>query len=121
MLASFGFDVVAGHRVTIAHEGRGGAGRQLLARVSFDSPGVSPAPPPLGAERYPALRRAFPATWGAVSEDLASEFGQHFKTGMYVTAVARCHSVAALPIDAKRLAANGRLSPLAVHSIHWIR
>ncbi|NNE47778.1 MAG: hypothetical protein HKN37_14080 [Rhodothermales bacterium] len=52
------------------------------AGASYGSPGIVPVSPPLGRNLYPALRRAFPATWGAFSNDLVPQFESHFEQGL---------------------------------------
>lgn len=52
------------------------------AGASFGSSGILPVPPPLGADLYGVLARAFPKTWGGVSGELKREFETHFEIGM---------------------------------------
>ena len=52
------------------------------AGASFGSPAVLPVPPPLGADLYGVLAKAFPETWGGVSDELRAKFEDHFETGM---------------------------------------
>jgi len=52
------------------------------AGASFGSPAVLPVPPPLGADLYGVLAKAFPDSWGGVSDELQLKFEDHFETGM---------------------------------------
>lgn len=52
------------------------------AGASSGSPGVLPVPPPLGADLYGVLAKAFPRSWGGVSGELRREFETHFERGM---------------------------------------
>ena len=52
------------------------------AGASYGSAGIVPVSPPLGKDLYLALRRAFPASWGALSADLSGLFDRHFEKGM---------------------------------------
>lgn len=52
------------------------------AGASFGSPAILPTPPPLGTDLYGLLAKAFPQSWGAVSEELERKFKEHFEIGM---------------------------------------
>jgi hypothetical protein len=52
------------------------------AGASFGSPAVLPVPPPLSADLYRVLAKAFPDSWGGVSDELQLKFEDHFETDM---------------------------------------
>jgi hypothetical protein len=52
------------------------------AGASHGSPAVLPVPPPLSAGLYCVLAKAFPDSWGGVSDELRLKFEDHFETGM---------------------------------------
>jgi hypothetical protein len=52
------------------------------AGASKGAGGIAPYDPPLGAELYGVLKREFPTSWGALSNNLDVLFRDNFETGM---------------------------------------